>query len=80
MHIGRFWPNELENRAIFDNFDLNEFENRVNFDDFDQMRLKIAPLFIIAIKFFQGGSEHVEGRLCYEFCIFSPEHFKGIQQ
>ena len=78
MHIGRFWPNELENRAIFDNFDLNEFENRVNFDDFAQMRLKIAPLFIIANKVLQGGSEYVEGYVM-DFPIISPEHFKGIQ-
>ena len=70
MHIGWVWPNELENRAIFDNFDLNEFENRVNFDDFAQMRLKIAPLFIIANKVLQGGSEYVEGRLRYGFSYF----------
>ena len=75
MHIGQFWPNELENRAIFDDFALHEFENRVNFYDFAQLRLKIVPLFIIAIKVYQGGSEHVEGRLCYEFFNYFSRAF-----
>jgi len=63
LHIGRFWPNELENHAIFDNFALHEFENCINFYDFAQLRLKIVPLFIIANKVLQGGSEYVEERL-----------------
>ena len=80
MHIGRFWPNELENRAIFDDFALDEFKNRVNFDDFAQMRLKIAPLFIIANKVLQASLNMWREDYVMDFAIFSPEHFKGIQQ
>ena len=80
MHIGRFWPNELENRAIFDNFDLNEFENRVNFDDFAQMRLKIAHFSLLQTRFFKEALNMWREDYVMDFPIFSPEHFKGIQQ
>jgi len=69
-YLDDFGQMSLKIVPFFDDFALHEFENRANFDDFAQMRLKIAPLFIIANKVLQGGSEYVEGRLCYGFSNF----------